>query len=415
MLATDLLNAVLRIKDTRVTAVKIGLGNVEAAVEPTTSRPFCSGCFAACERVYDRRAGRWWRAMDLAGTKLMLTYDLRRVDCPTCGVRTELVPWAEHDAGFTYDFEMRAAYLAQKCDKTTVAALMRIAWVTVGSIIERVVARLAKPDRLASVRRIGIDEISYRKHHSYLTVVIDLDTAEVLWMAPGKNTETLLKFFERLGPERSALLELVAIDMSAAYEKAVRAAAPKATLVFDRFHVQRLVHDALDKVRREEVRAHGVRTDEGQALKRTRFALQKNPWNLTLEEQDKLSTLQRVNQRMYRAYLLKEAFCDLLDRRQVHVVEKRLAAWIAWARRSRLAPFVKAAKTVATHLDGILAYIRTGASNGRTEGLNGKIRTITRRSYGFHRPESLMALIWLCCGQLPVHPAFTHGSASTHA
>jgi transposase len=334
----------------------------------------------------------------------MLEYDLRRVDCPWCGVTTELVPWADPESKFTYAFEQQTAYLAQKCDKTSVSTAMRIAWYTVGTIVERVVKRLRNKDPLTGLTHIGVDELSYRKHHEYLTVVVNLLTSEVVWAHPGKNADTLAKFFEELGPERREAIELVAIDMSAAYTKAIKAAVPKAKLVFDRFHVQRLVHDALDKVRREEVAAAGG-SSHGHALKKTRWPLQKNPWNLTLIESAKLSFLQRANKPIYRAYLLKESLAAILDGRQVNVARDKLGEWIAWALRSRLPPFSKAARTIREHLEGILAYVQTRFSNGRTEGLNGKIRTITRRAFGFHRPESLIALIFLCCSGIALNPA----------
>jgi transposase len=405
MLATDLLSAVLGMKETRVASVRLGLMSVIADVEPTRQAPVCSGCFSPASKVYDRRPGRWWRALDVCGVKLELRYDLRRVDCADCGVTAELVPWAEPGSKFTWEFEQQAAYLAQKCDKTTVSHVMRIAWETVGTIIERVVKRTQVGDPLDGLREIGVDEISYRKHHQYLTVVVNHVTGKIVWMHPGKNAETLGLFFKDLGPTRSALIEAVTLDMSAAYIEAVRSAAPQAKLVFDRFHVQRLVHDALDEVRRSEMRAHGKGTPEGQALKRSRWATQKNPWNLTQAEQDKLSELQRTNKTLYRAYLLKESLADLLGGRQVNVARKKLLEWISWALHSRMDAFARAARTMQKYLEGIVAYVQTGLSNGRTEGLNGKIRTITRRSFGFHRVESLMALIVLCCSGIHLTPA----------
>jgi transposase len=393
-----LLRALLGLQQTRVSGFRFTDGALIVEVCPKKRSSFCSRCGRRGPR-YDRRI-RHWRHLDLCGLVVELEYTVWRVDCAHCGVTTEWVPWAASGSGFTLPFEDQVAHLAQHCDKTTVTRLMRVAWATVGRIIERVVGRLAPADRLSGLKRIGIDELSYRRHHKYLTIVTNQDTGCVVWAAPGKDAATLLRFFAELGVERTAQLDTITMDMSVPYRAAIAQAAPHAQIVFDRFHVQCLAHDALDKVRRQEWRA----ADPGDkhALKGSRRALQKNPWNLTRIESDKLTSVQRSNKSLYRAYLLKETLAEILDGRQVHVARNKLAEWIAWAARSRLEPFRKLGRTVKRFADGILAYIATGLSNGRSEGINGKVRTITRRSYGFHGPESLIALIFLCCSGISV-------------
>ena len=142
------------------------------------------------------------------------------------------------------------------------------------------------------------------------------------------------------------------------------------------------------------------------ALKRTRWALLKNPWNLDADEHEKLADVQRTNRPLYRAYLLKESLAEILGRRQVHVVRDKLRGWISWAARSRLPPFKKLASTLRSHVEGVLAFVATGLTNGPIEGLNGKIRVLTRRAYGFHSAASLISLIFLCCTGLSLHPVF---------
>lgn len=245
-----------------------------------------------------------------------------------------------------------------------------------------------------------------------MTIVVDHARGKVVWAHRGKNADTLKLFFAELGAARLAKLKAVSIDMSAAYIKAVTEAAPNAEIVFDRFHVQRLAHEALDEVRRAEVREAPTKTDRD-ALKRTRWATQKNPWNMTGVERAKLATLPHANRRLFTAYLLKEAMAAVLDRKQVHVARRKLGEWISWAKHSKLAPFVKLAATVQTHLEGILAYVRTRLSNGRTEALNGKARTITRRAYGLHSASALIALLKLCCAGIELNPV-TLRPGSTH-
>lgn len=402
MRATTVLARVLGLKQTRVRDFEIAIDGLVVDVAPSTRVPRCSSCMRRVRAVHDTYEGRRWRHLDVAGMRLWLRYDMRRVRCPRCGVTVELVPWAEPQSWFTYDFEQHVGYLAQRADKTTISATMRIAWSTVGSIIQRVVARLRPSDALDGLRIIGVDELSYRRHHQYVTVVVDHERGAVVWAREGKDADTLRAFFAELGNERCAKLEAVTLDLSAAYIKAVTEASPQARIIFDRFHVQRLAHDALDTVRRQQWRA--ADSDEKETIKGTRFALQKNPWNLTDLERGKLADVQRTNRPLYRAYLLKETLAKILDGGQVNVARDRLLDWIGWAVRSRLPPFRRVARTIRRHLEGIIAYVATGLSSARSEGLNGKIRTITRRSFGFHSAASLIALIALCCGGLTLSP-----------
>jgi transposase len=400
---TKVLSNILGMKRLRVRGCEFEEGGLVIDVEPTTRIARCGGCGCRVRRLYDRRQGRRWRHLDLGGMHIELRYDLRRADCARCGVRTELVPWAEPDSMYTRPFEHQVAYLAQRMDKTAVVGLMGIAWYTVGSIAARVVQRLSPCDRLSGLRVIGIDELSYRKHHKYVTIVTDHETGKVIWAREGKNAETLDAFFADLGAERCAQLSTVTVDMSQAYINSVKAHAPQAQVVFDRFHVQRLAHDALDQVRRELV-AKNTDREQRRVLKKTRFVLQKNPENLSSVERRKLAEVQAHNRPLYRAYLLKDTLASILDRRQYYVARDQLDGWLAWASRSKLAPFVRVARTIRKHLHGILAYLNTGLTNGRSEGLNGKVRVVTRRSYGLHSAQSLIALLFLCCSLPPLTP-----------
>jgi transposase len=341
---------------------------------------------------------------------LHLSYGVRRAFCQACAsVKTERVPWAEHASPFTYAFEERTAYLAQQASKTAVAGLMRVAWRSVGHVIQRVVARchaekFGEGDGLDDLTRIGVDELSYRRHHEYVTVVVDHERGRIVWARKGKSAATLKLFFEQLGATRCGKLEAVTIDLSQAYIKAVTEATPQARLIFDRFHVQRLAQDAVDATRRDEVRA--ARSPKRKAdLKGTRWPLLKNPWNLTDAEELRLEELEQLNKPIYRAYMLKEGLGAILDGRQVHVARRRIEEWVEDARNSGLGHFRRVANTIERHIEGILEYIRSRLSNGRVEGLNGKARTITRRAYGFHSASALIAMLYLCCGGIKVTPA----------
>lgn len=406
MRSTTVLRVLLALQRTCVRGFEFDENGIIVDVSPTYRVPRCGECGRKVRdaKVVDSRT-RKWRHLDLGGIQTQLRYEVRRVRCPRCGLHVEAVPWAETGSRCTKPFEEHVAYLAQRTDKTTVTKLMRIAWRTVGRLVRKVVHRhrTKDGDGLDGLRIIGVDELSYRRHHEYVTVVVDHERGVVVWASEGKSAKTLKRFFDALGPERCARLEAVTIDISGAYIKAVTEASPQARIIFDRFHVQRLAHDALDEVRREEVR--GAAPEEKQALKRTRWALQKNPWNLRDFERQKLPLLQLVNKRIYRAYLLKEALLGILDRRQVNVAREKLDEWLSWARHSKLQPFVKLAGTINKHREGILAYVQMRLTNAVVEGLNGKARTITRRSFGFHSAGSLIAMLFLCCGGIQAHPS----------
>jgi transposase len=414
MRMTSLLKKLLGIKHLFVMAMDI-LGDALAIdVRPTWRRPRCSGC-GRIRPGYDTLPSRLWRHLDFGGVEVFLRYAPRRVDCFRCGVVVEKVPWSEEaDSRFTRDFEDQVAYLAQRSDKTSITKMFRIAWESVGRIIERVVRRKGPENPLAGLEHIGVDELSYRKQHHYVTLVTDHRERKIVWGKEGKSADTFLAFFEELGEEGRKRIKVVTMDMSQAYIKAVREAAPHAQIVFDRFHVQQLVSNAVDRCRREEWQRLREEEDSESAndLKHTRWALLKNLWNLTPKEEARLATLQETNTTLYRAYLLKESFADIMDRRQPNVVKKKLRSWLAWASRSRLAPFVRVARTIRKHLDDIVAYIRFRLTNGVVEGLGNKARLITRRAYGFHSATAVLAMIMLCCTGLDIQPVIKRLSFS---
>jgi transposase len=237
----------------------------------------------------------------------------------------------------------------------------------------------------------------HRRRHRYLTVVADHESGRIVWIAKGRNSAALQGFFDELG-DRRATIRAVSIDMSGEYQRAIRDAAPQAEIAFDPFHVVRLGADAVDQVRRDEWNAHErSHTATGRWVKHTRWALLKAPDRQNLEQLGTLGEVYQRNQRLYRAFLLREELRLLYHLPDPALAPAHLDAWLAWASRSRLRPFVRLARTLRAHRDGILAAIRLGLSNGRLEGLNSKIRLISHRSYGFHSADALIALVYLCC------------------
>jgi transposase len=350
---------------------------------------------------------RRWRALDLGTTLAFVEADAPRVRCRRHGVVVCAVPWARHSSRFTRAFEDQAAWLAVNTSKTAVAELMRVAWRTVGAICRRVAAEAGREvDLLAGLRRIGIDEISHRTGQRYLTVVVCHDSGRLVWAAAGRDRQTVERFLDELGQERCEQIELVSCDMAGWIAGPIAERLPGAVRCVDPFHVVQLATDALDEVRREiwnQARQAG-QDQLARRLKGARYALWKNPENLTGRQRSKLAMIQQTNRRLYRAYLLKEQL------RQIYRLEPGpaialLDAWIAWARRCRLPSFVKLANTITAQRAGIVAAIEHGLSNARVEAINTQIRLITRRAFGFHSADALIALTKLTlsglCPPLP--------------
>jgi transposase len=378
-------------------------GEVVVAARPRgRERERCGVCQRRCPGFDLGEGRRRWRALDLGTTLAYVEADAPRVRCRRHGVVVCAVPWARHGSRFTRAFEDQVAWLAVHCSKTAVAQLMRVAWRTVGGIVERVVDEAQREvDLLAGLTRIGIDEISHRRGQRYLTVVVCHDTGRLVWAAAGRDRRTVEAFLDALGAERCTQIELVSADMAAWVAGPISERCPQAELCLDPFHVVMLATDALDEIRRE-VWNHARRTGQtalARDLKGARFALWKNPENLTDRQAAKLADIQRTNARLYRAYLLKEQLRQIY-RLPAEPAIKLLEQWVKWARRCRLAPFVKLARTITDQRAGIEAAIRHQLSNARVEAINTQIRLLTRRAYGFHSPGALIALAMLSLADL---------------
>lgn len=420
MRVTTAFKRLLALPGVNVTDVAFGTATVVVTVALRRRRLECPECGWSTRARYDQRpVDSRWRHLDLGVWRLEVRARLRRLRCPTHGVRTEGVPFARAGSGFTGDFESLVAWLATRTDKTAITKLVRVTWRTVGRIIERVVADELDPGRLDEHFEIGVDEISWRKHHNYLTLVANHRTGKVVWGAEGRDAATLDGFFDELGEARSAQLSAVSMDMGPAFAKSVRGEghAPQATICLDPFHVVALGTKALDEVRRPLWQQLRRLPDPATAkkFKGARWALLKNPEDLTDRQADTLSAIRRNGGAMWRAYRLKEALRavfagDLNETEAGELIDR----WCSWAQRCRLAPFVKLARTIPAHRDGILAAIRLGLTNGRVEGLNNRVRLIVRRGFGFHSANAALALVMLSCGPVDLHLPHQRTPARPH-
>jgi transposase len=399
-------NTMLEIPGASVTTVSFTPAGVVVGLRLRRQRLRCP-CGFISRATYDRSLRRW-RHLDLGATKLLLEAEIRRLHCRRCDrVRTEEVPWARPGARLSRDLEDLIAWCAQRMDKTTASRLLRISWASVHRAVHRVVASELDPSRLDELFRIGVDDISFRKGHRYLTVVADHDRdGAVIWAEEGRDAATLSRFFTELGPERLARLEAISADMGAGYAKAICERADAGTLTaricIDPFHVVKLANEAIDACRRwawNEARRAG---QDARWVKHTRWALVKDPGALSTSQRLVLERLRRDRSVLHRAYLLKEELRDVYRLREFGAAHQFLDRWLARACRSRIPAFVRLSRTIRAHREGILAAVELGLANSKLEGLNSKIRLINHRGYGHHSAAAVIAMIYLCCGGITV-------------
>jgi transposase len=399
-------------------------------------RSRCGICRRRCPG-YDAGDGRRrWRTVDLGLMVTFLEADAPRVQCPDHGVVVASVPWAVHGAGHTIVFDQQVAWLAVNASKWAVTQLMRIAWRTVGAIVARVVAAqdqaraAAGVDRLDGLRRIGIDEISYRRGQKYVVVVVDHDTGTLVWAADGRSKATVQAFFDLLGPQRTAEITHVSADAAEYIAKVVIQRCPDAVRCADPFHIVQWANEAVTRTRidawnqaRALMRAEPnpvtgwarrrqilPARDRVAALKGSRFALWKNPENLTPRQKAKLDWITANAPGLWRGYQLKEQLRQIFQL-PADQAPAALDAWLSWARRSRLPAFVDLGRKIRRQREPILAAITHHMSNALVESVNTKIRLLTRVAFGFHSAQALIAIAMLSLGiDKPTLP----GRKSTH-
>jgi transposase len=361
----------------------------------------CGVCRRRCLDVHDIREERTWRDLSMRKLPLKLCYRPRRVECPRCGVRVEDFPWAEPWARVTTALSNAVAVLARELSWQGTAREYGLNWESVATIVKRAVQYGLKHRARPPVHVIGIDEVSRRKGQVYLTVVYDLERRVLLWVGDDRTEEAVRPFFTKeMGARRCHTLRVVCMDMWAPYAKLVREHATNAQILFDRFHIVKHLHEAVEEVRRSEMRRLSVK--ERVVFKRSRWLLLKNPWNLTGDQKERLSTMVRWNTPIVRAYYLKESFQLFWDYRQPGRAKSHLKKWMRSAMGSRLDPFKRFVRMLRDHLDGILPWTSLRLSNGAVEAMNNKIKSISHRSFGFRSAQNFIAAIYHCCARLPL-------------
>ena len=393
----------------------------------------CPICHKRCRR-YDKKnpQPRTWRAVDWGAALVEITYDTHRIECPVHGVLVADVPWAYPGSGFTKDFDLTVGWLAIYLPRSVVSEYMRIDWETVGRCVNRTLNDIEpeRSRRLNNLVNIGIDETSYKKGHKYITVIVNHDTNTVVWAAEGHGKTVLESFYRQLSKEQLASIKVVTGDGARWITDCVNEFTPDCERCVDQFHVVQWAMEALDEVRREvwneayadvkllkkqhprkrgrpkendpvteEIREAVAKADE---IKNSAYALGKAPEHLTEKQELRIQMIATNNDRLYRAYRMKETLRLLLKSKDVDEAEESLKRWLWWASHSRIPAFKVLYEKIKRHKEHILNAIRLGMSNARIEATNNKIKLIIRKAYGFRNIQNMLDMVYLVCSDLRV-------------
>lgn len=373
------------------------------------SRAVCSGC-GHKRAGYDRLGSRRFEFVPFWGILVYFVYAMRRVECPTCGIKVERVPWAEGKRTVTTAYAWFLARWAKELSWAQVAEAFHTSWYTVYSAVEMAVSWGRSHMDLTGITAIGVDEMAWGRGHRYVTVVYQIDPAckRLLWLGEHRKAKTLLGFFRWFGKERTAGLRYVCSDMWRAYLKVVAKKASQAIHILDRFHIMSHLNKAIDEVRAAEAKEL-VRQGYEPVLKKTRWLLLKRPEHLTAPQDLSLRNLLQYNLKAVRSYLLKEEFQFFWAYCSAPWAGRFLDRWCTRVMRSRIEPMQKVARMLRGHRELILNWFRAkkAFSSGVVEGLNAKAKVTTRKAYGFKTFQTLELALYHNLGALP-EPVAAH-------
>ena len=411
-----------------------GVNHITIYARPNTwHEDDCPFCHKRCKH-YDQpvKKARSWRALDWGGTLVEVVGYTHRIRCPKHGIVTADVPWAYPGSGFTKDFDLTVGWLAVYLPRSVVSEYMRIDWETVGRCVSRTLNDIEpeRSRRLDNLVNIGIDETSYKKGHKYITVIVNHDTNTVVWVAQGHGKSVLTQFYKQLTPEQLSSIKVVTGDGAKWITECVNEFTPGCERCVDPFHVVEWAMEALDEVRREvwrEAYNEAVRlakehprkkgrpkADDAESamvkaakakaeeIKNSAYALGKAPEHLTGNQQAKVAMIAENNNRLYRAYRMKEMLRLLLKIKDAEEAESTLKRWLWWASHSRIDAFKKLYLKIKRHREHILNAIRLGMSNARIEATNNKIKLIIRKAYGFRNIQNMLDMVYLVCSDLRI-------------
>lgn len=360
---------------------------------PRGSRFRCPKCGREDVPAYDTKEKRW-RHLNFFQHKAYLHCPVPRIDCPDCGIKSVELAWARPGSGFTLLFEALIMALAGEMTVKALSRLIDEHDTRIWRVIQHYVAEARKKEVYLDVDKVGIDETSRKRGHHYVTLFVDLDQSKVIFATEGKDSGTIGRFsndFHDHGGDPECVRE-VCCDMSPAFIDGVEHCLPNARITFDRFHVMKIMGDAVDKVRREEQR-------ECKELKRSRYIWLKNPENLTVKQRRQLEQLSQRNLKTARAYQIRLNLRDFWDQ-PLSQAGDYLKRWYFWATHSRLEPIKEAAYTIKRHWDGVVNFVKSKITNGILEGINSLVQAARNKARGYRSVEYFITIIYMIAGKL---------------
>ena len=399
MLVETIARKTLGLKNHKIDKIKETLeGTIEIYISHKKRRLLPCNNDGGKYKVVDQLPERRWQHVSLWGREVVIIYSPCRVMYQGKLI-VEDIPWSKGKIRITAPLIAHIGIMAELLPWKQVAELFHVHWNTVKNAVKQIVEYGLEHREIGDVIYFGIDEISRKKGQIYLTNVYDLKEKRLLWSGEGRDKTTINKFYNQVGHKLSTSVTAICCDMWQPYIDNLKLYFPDAIIVFDKFHIVSHLNKAVDEVRREEARE--LKETESDILKGTRYLWLKNPWNLTDNQKVKLSTLEKLNLKINRAYLLKENFQYVWEYKYPGWAKKFLKQWFWMATHSRLKPLRDFAWMVRRHEEGILNYFKVPISNGIVEGLNNKAKVISHRAYGFRTVETYKLTLYHCMGKLP--------------
>lgn len=382
---------------------KVRAAEIHLLVKPYKNGGRCPECGRRGVILRKMREVRTWRDIRVCGWAVFFHYCPREIKCPTHGRIQEEIPWADRYARVTYRLEFLVLVHSQLMTQKAAAEVLRLPRSTFSDILHRSITRLRDGHRIRGLKSIGIDEVSYKKGHKYVTVVYDLDRSRVVWVGEGKGRDTIDEFFDtRLSRFQRHQIKWACCDMSETYIGAIKDHCPKAKLVLDRFHIVKNLNAAVDEVRKEEWRK--VKGDKAQmrALKGLRWLIFRHHSKRSKHDKLVIEALRKGNRRIHRACVLKDEFDHFWNYKAQWAARRYLKRWGTTALKSRLEPIRKFVHTIREHTENIITFIGSRLTNAIAEGINRIIGIVRNRASGFRTVEAFIDLIYLTVGDVDI-------------